>query len=219
MANFQGQFSTPPVVKDLLIINALVFVTQSLLPLEAKQWVMENMSLNFWAGGTFKGYQLLTYMFMHANLSHLFFNMFALWMFGRILEYDFGSRRFLVYYLVCGVGAGLIQLGVNWIEYASLLNQGYAPSMIPTMSTVGASGAIFGVLLAYGMIHPNNMIMLIFPPIALKAKWFVIAYGVLELLAGISGSGSNVAHYAHLGGMLWGFLLLLYWKKQGKIYY
>jgi membrane associated rhomboid family serine protease len=143
---------------------------------------------------------------MHANLSHLFFNMFALWMFGRVIEYDLGSKRFLTYYLICGVGAGLMQLGVNAIEGGWAL-------------TVGASGAVYGLLLAYGMLHPNNTIMLMFPPIALKAKWFVVIYGVIELFAGIASSGGGVAHYAHLGGMLWGFLLLRYWKRRGQIWY
>jgi membrane associated rhomboid family serine protease len=131
-------------------------------------------------------------------------------MFGRIVEYDLGSKRFLTYYLTCGVGAGIIQLLVNYLEF------GGVPYPVVT---VGASGAVFGLLLAYGMMHPNNVVMLMFPPIALKAKWFVVLYGVLELMGGVASSGSNVAHFAHLGGMLFGFLLLRYWRKKNQIWY
>jgi membrane associated rhomboid family serine protease len=163
-------------------------------------------------------------MFMHADISHLFFNMFALWMFGRIVEYDLGSRRFLLYYLVCGMGAGLIQLGVQSVEWSVLAAQGVVPQSLSMMrvlysTTIGASGAVFGILLAYGMIHPNNVIMLMFPPIALKAKWFVVIYGAVELFAGVAGTGGTVAHFAHLGGMLFGWLLLRYWKKKREIFY
>lgn len=195
----------PPVVKNLLIINVLVFLTQMLLPRHVGMWFEQTFALWFPLAPT-KVYQLLSYMFMHANFTHLFFNMFSLWMFGRILEYDLGSRRFLVYYLVCGVGAGLMQLGVNLLEGGMSV-------------TVGASGAVFGLLLAYGMLHPNNVIMLMFPPIALKAKWFVLIYGVLEFMGGIAHTGSNVAHFAHLGGMLFGFILLRSWKRKGQIWY
>ncbi len=213
---YRSQFNVPMVVKNLLIINVLVFLTQTLLPSELKGWFYETFALSF--PPTLRTiFQSLTYMFMHANFSHLFFNMFALWMFGRIVEYDLGSKRFLTYYLVCGVGAGLIQLAVNYVEVSSLLAQGYMS--VPRFTTVGASGAVFGLLLAYGMLHPNNVIMLMFPPIALKAKWFVVIYGVLELMGGVASSGSNVAHFAHLGGMLFGFVLLRYWKKNNKIWY
>lgn len=143
-------------------------------------------------------------MFLHANLEHIFFNMFALWMFGRTLEYELGSRRFLIYYMVCGVGAALIQ-------YLTALALGELPLLL-----VGASGAVMGLLLAFGVLHPNAVIMLLFPPIPMKAKWFVIIYGVIELLLGWRGVG-NVAHFAHVGGMLWGFLLLYYWKQRGII--
>ena len=212
---YRSQYVTPPVVKDLLIVNVLVFFTQQVLPAGAKAWVMNTFALSFpWGIGDV--FQLVSYMFMHANFSHLFFNMFALWMFGRILEYDLGSKRFLIYYLVCGIGAGLIQLGVNWGEAAVIMSHGYR---VPMMTTVGASGAVFGLLLAYGMLHPNNIVALLFPPVQLKAKWFVVIYGALELFGGIASSGSNVAHFAHLGGMLWGFLLLRYWKKKNQIWY
>ena len=145
-------------------------------------------------------------MFLHANLEHLFFNMFALWMFGRTLEYELGQRRFLTYYMVCGIGAALIQ-------YATALVFGELPLVL-----VGASGAVMGLLLAFGVLHPNATIMLLIPPIPIRAKWFVVGYAVLELFLGWRGVG-NVAHFAHVGGMLWGFLLLHVWKRNGKIYF
>ena len=151
-------------------------------------------------------YQYITYMFLHANFEHFFFNMFALWMFGRTLEYNLGSQRFLTYYVACGVGAALVQYGV-----AVLLGE------LP-MFIVGASGAVMGLLLAFGVMHPNAVIMLLIPPIPMKAKWFVIIYAVIELFLGWRGVG-QVAHFAHVGGMLWGWALLYYWKKRGEIYY
>ena len=220
MDNYNGyyrpQINMPPVVKNLLIINVMVFITQMLLPASLKGWFYNTFALSF-PIGIKTLYQTVSYMFMHANCSHLLFNMFALWMFGRIVEYDLGSKRFLTYYLICGVGAGLIQIGVNFVEIGSLVAEGY--THLPRFSTVGASGAVFGLLLAYGMLHPNNIIMLMFPPVALKAKWFVVIYGALELFGGVASSGSNVAHFAHLGGMLFGLLLLRYWKKKHKIWY
>lgn len=193
-------FQTPPVVKNLIIINALVFMATSLLPVG--DWIMHYCALSL---GTpfFRTYQFVTYMFLHANLEHLFFNMFALWMFGRTLEYELGPKRFLVYYMICGVGAALIQAGIAW-------------AMHEPMTLVGASGAVMGLLLAFGVLHPNAVIMLLIPPIPMKAKWFVIIYAVIELFLGWRGVG-NVAHFAHVGGMLWGFLLLRYWKSRGII--
>lgn len=196
---------TPPVVLNLIIINVLVYMATALLPLG--KWIFGFGSL-FWVGNPlFHTYQFVTYMFLHANFEHVFFNMFALWMFGRTLEYELGSRRFLVYYMVCGIGAALIQMLAAWAsgEYYIQL--------------VGASGAVMGLLLAFGVMHPNAMIVLLIPPIPMKAKWFVIIYGVIELFLGWTGYGGNVAHFAHVGGMLWGFLLLHYWKRRGFIYF
>lgn len=198
-------FQTPPVVLNLIIINVLVYMATALLPLG--KWIFGFGSL-FWVGNPlFHTYQFVTYMFLHANFEHVFFNMFALWMFGRTLEYELGSRRFLVYYMVCGIGAALIQMLAAWVsgEYYIQL--------------VGASGAVMGLLLAFGVMHPNAMIVLLIPPIPMKAKWFVIIYGVIELFLGWTGYGGNVAHFAHVGGMLWGFLLLHYWKRRGFIYF
>ena len=197
-------------------------MAETLLPTHVSNGLLELGALSFWKGGDFRVWQPLTYMFLHADILHLLFNMYPLWMFGRALEYNLGSRNFLVYYLVCGVGAGLIQLGVNWAEYAVAVSDPMvsqlAVARLAHASTIGASGAVFGLLLAFGMLHPNERLILMFPPVVLKAKWFVIIYGVIELLAGVNGTG-NVAHFAHLGGMLFGWLLLRYWKHRNRIYY
>ena len=196
-------FQTPPVVKNLIIINFLVYMATALLPVGPR--IMEFGALSL---GTpfFHTYQFITYMFLHGGFDHIFFNMFALWMFGRTLEYELGSRRFLIFSWVCGVGAALIQSLTARVR-------GEWP-----LIRVGASGAVMGLLLAFGVLHPNAVIMLLFPPIPLKAKWFVIGYAVLELFLGWRGVG-NVAHFAHVGGMLWGFLLLHWWRRTGKIHF
>lgn len=198
----RNYFQTPPVVLNLIIINVLIFMATALLP-KAANAIMEYCALSL---GTpfFHVYQFITYMFLHANFEHIFFNMFALWMFGRTLEYELGQKRFLTYYMVCGIGAALIQ-------YLTALAFGEFPLVL-----VGASGAVMGLLLAFGVLHPNAVIMLLIPPIPMKAKWFVVIYGVIELFLGWRGVG-NVAHFAHVGGMLWGFLLLQWWKQRGII--
>lgn len=202
---------TPPAVQNLLIANCVVFLAMILLD---KMRIYELFALFPMPSPFFKLWQPVTYMFMHGDFSHLFFNMFALWMFGRGLEQELGTKRFLTYYLVCGIGAGLVQLGVAQIDLmrlseASILYQSYLCT-----PTVGASGAVFGLLLAFGMLHPNATIMLLIPPIPMKAKWFVIIYGLLELLFGVSGKMDSVAHFAHLGGMFWGWLLLIWWRYR-----
>ena len=198
----RNYFQTPPVVLNLIIINVLIFMATALLP-KAGNAIMEYCALSL---GTpfFHVYQFITYMFLHANFEHIFFNMFALWMFGRTLEYELGQKRFLTYYMVCGIGAALIQ-------YLTALAFGEFPLVL-----VGASGAVMGLLLAFGVLHPNAVIMLLIPPIPMKAKWFVVIYGVIELFLGWRGVG-NVAHFAHVGGMLCGFLLLQWWKQRGII--
>ena len=211
----------PPVVKNLLIINVLMFLAT--FTLNRFNIDLTNiLGLHFFKASDFRVYQIITYMFMHANFGHLFFNMFALWMFGNTLENLWGSKRFLLFYMVCGIGAGLCQELVQYIQYATSLadygsvNVGGQIVPIGTylnmMNTVGASGAIYGLLLAFGMTYPNSMIYLyfLFP---IKAKWFVIGYAVIELITGLTGV-DNVAHFAHLGGMLFGLLLILYWRKN-----
>ena len=207
--------STPSVVLNLIIINAIMLLATSLLPDPVVNKIISNLALFNVESPLFHSYQVVTYMFLHVGFSQLFFNMFALWMFGRTLEYELGSKRFLIYYMVCGIGAAILQLLVGWLEF----HFGGAGVVALFAPTVGASGAIFGLLLAFGVLHPNATIMLLIPPIPLKAKWFVIIYGVIELFFGMSGRMDNVAHFAHLGGMLWGFLLLYYWKHKGSIRY
>lgn len=214
----------PTVTKNLLIINVLCFFGM----LVAKRYgidVENLLGLHFFLASDFNLSQLISYMFMHANFQHIFFNMFAVWMFGRVLEQVWGPRRFLTYYLICGIGAGLIQELVQYLEYAFTLsnydsvNLGIAGGIIPMeeylnmMTTVGASGAVYGILLAFGMLFPNSQ-MFIFPlPFPIKAKYFVIGYAVLEFFLGLGG-GDGVAHFAHLGGMLFGLILIIYWRKK-----
>ena len=212
----------PTVVKHLLIINVLMYLATITLT-RFNIDLTEYLGLHFFKASHFQPYQLITYMFMHANFGHLFFNMFALWMFGNTLENIWGSKRFLLFYMVCGIGAGLCQELVQYIQYStSLANYatvnmgGHIVTMdayLNMMNTVGASGAIYGLLLAFGMMFPNSMIYFYFL-IPIKAKWFVIGYAVIELITGLTGV-DNVAHFAHLGGMLFGLILILYWKKHG----
>lgn len=220
-----GAFQTPPVVKNLLIINALVFMAQQLLPHGLGEQITQKLALYFWSSENFYPFQYVTHMFLHANFTHLFFNMFTLWMFGRILEYDLGSKRFLTFYLITGIGAAILYSVANWIEISyyekAVMSAQEAYTniwMLTNVPTLGASGAIYGVLLGFGMMHPNSVIMLIFPPIPMKAKYFVIIFMVLEFIQGFTMS-DNVAHFAHVTGMICAFILLKYWKSQGKIYY
>jgi membrane associated rhomboid family serine protease len=212
----------PPVVKHLLIINAILFLATFTLN-RFNIDLSDYLGLHFFLAKDFMPYQLFTYMFMHANFEHIFFNMFALWMFGNTLENIWGSKRFLLFYIICGLGAAVSQEVVQFIDFEmrtdwqglAILNDGMR-EVLNTWNTVGASGAVYGLLLAFGMLFPNSRIYLyfLFP---IKAKWFVIGYAVIELLSGFFTSG-NVAHFAHLGGMLFGLILILIWKKKGKLY-
>ena len=212
----------PPVVKHLLIINAILFLATFTLN-RFNIDLSDYLGLHFFLAKDFMPYHLFTYMFMHANFEHIFFNMFALWMFGNTLENIWGSKRFLLYYIICGLGAAVSQEVVQFIDFEmrtdwqglAILNDGMR-EVLNTWNTVGASGAVYGLLLAFGMLFPNSRIYLyfLFP---IKAKWFVIGYAVIELLSGFFTSG-NVAHFAHLGGMLFGLILILIWKKKGKLY-
>ena len=216
----------PVVVKNLLIINGILFLTDLVLTRFGID-LSGLFGLHFFLASDFRPWQLLTYMFMHGNFSHLFFNMFALWMFGATLENIWGPKRFLLFYILCGLGAGLMQEGVQYIEYVTSLshyqNVNMGGQIIPMgqylnyMTTVGASGAIYGLLLAFGMMFPNSMIYLYFL-VPIKAKWFVIGYAAIELLTGIFYTSDGVAHFAHLGGMLVGLIILLIWKKKGRLY-
>lgn len=213
----------PPVVKNLIIINVLMYLITAV----TGSFMYENFALFYFKSPLFKPYQLVTHMFMHGGFTHILFNMYTLFIFGCVLERVWGSRKFLFYYFVTGIGAALLHMGVMWLQlrgYIADFNSGDMFAQVNIQSilstpTVGASGAIYGLLLAYGMLFPDNVMQLIFPPVALKAKWFVIIFGALELLLGLSGRGGNVAHFAHLGGMIFGFFLILYWKKNNRMYY
>ena len=208
-------------VLNLMIANAVVFLATMLFDERELYTNFALFNIDFRCIGQegmslFQPWQPLTYMFMHGGFSHLFFNMFSLWMFGRTLELELGWKRFLIYYIVCGVGAALFQMGIAQIDLSHMEVGTATWARYMSTPTVGASGAIFGLLLAFGMMHPNAIISLIFPPISLKAKWFVVIYGVLELFLGVSGTMSGVAHFAHLGGMFWGWLLLLLWRRMDR---
>jgi len=196
----------PPVTRALLFLNVAIYAAQALTGdlLVGTFALWPPASPQFPGAPSFQPWQLLTYGFLHGGLTHLFFNMFALYMFGGEIERLLGSRRFLVYYLACVIGAAVAQLVV-------VSNVTMQP--IPT---VGASGGVFGLLLAFGMAFPQRRIMLLFPPIPMPAWLFVTLYGLLELYLGVTGSGQGVAHFAHLGGMVAGYALLVYWRGQAR---
>ncbi len=195
----------PSVIFFLLIANGLLFAAQQFpftdefLGKYLALWPLHSVFADFYP------WQLVTYGFLHGSPIHLIFNMFMLWMFGRELELMMGARRFLIYYMTCVIGAGVIQIVVSALE----------GSPYPV---VGASGGVFGLLLAFGMTFPNRMIMLLFPPIPMKAKYMVVLFGILELYLGLSGRAPGIANFAHLGGMLFGFLLIQRWKKARRRY-
>ena len=217
----------PTVVKNLLMINVLFFLATIAAETVLRIDLADYLGLHYIGASDFHPYQLVTYMFMHGSFAHLFFNMFALWMFGNTLENIWGSNRFLLFYFVCGIGAGLVQELVQYIQYATTLQAYTSVNMggriIPMvdylnlLKTVGASGAVYGILLAFGMMFPNSTLYIYFA-IPIKAKWFVLIYGVIELFSGLNGTADGVAHFAHLGGMLFGLILILYWKKKGNLY-
>lgn len=220
----------PVVTKNLLIINVLCFFG-SVVAMKYGIDLNDLLGLHCFMASDFNLAQLITYMFMHGGFQHLFFNMFALWMFGRTLEQVWGPKRFLLYYVACGIGAGLVQELVQYVQFSDLLqyeNIDTGVAVIPMteylnlMTTVGASGAIYGILMAFGMLFPESR-MFVFPiPFPIKTKYFVIGYVALELFLGIGASMDGVAHFAHLGGMFFGFILIMYWRKKngnGQFYY
>lgn len=238
----RGFFGLPPVVKNIIIINVIMlagtFLAQKLAGLD----LIEKLALYFPKSELFRPCQIVSHMFMHAGFWHLLFNMYALYIFGQVLENVWGPKRFFIYYMICGLGAALTHETVIYFEYHKLLSvlpvdqlqevldNGYrivmdrTPEMGSLQSilltpTVGASGAIFGVLLAFGVLFPNTQLMIIFPPIPIKAKYFVMIYGAIELYLAFAQPGSNIAHAAHLGGMLFGYILIRYWRKTTKSLY
>ena len=223
--------NTPTITKNLIIINLLCFFA-SIVAGKYGMDLNDVLGLHYFESDKFRLYQLITYMFMHSGFEHIFFNLFAVWMFGRTLELVLGPKRFLTYYMVCGIGAGLVQEVVQYIEYATTLSNytgvDTGLAVIPMeeylnmMTTVGASGAVYGILLAFGMLFPNSQ-MFVFPiPFPIKAKFFVIGYAVIELLSGLGSSGDGIAHFAHLGGMIFGFFMIMHWRKKnnnGQLYF
>lgn len=218
----------PTITKNLLIINVLVFAGQY-VALQYGINLEEILGLHFFLASDFKLFQFFTYMFMHGGWEHLFFNMFAVWMFGRLMENVMGSRRFLFYYIMCGLGAGFMQEIVQYVHYMMLDHATAALAYgemiegnfvivdgramdLNSWVTVGASGAVYGILLSFGMTFPNERLFIFPLPVPIKAKYLVMGYVVIELLSGIGRSSDGVAHFAHLGGMLVGFIILMYWR-------
>ncbi|MHB1279362.1 MAG: rhomboid family intramembrane serine protease [Bacteroidia bacterium] len=239
-----GHFNIlPPVVKNLLIINGLFFLGSYVVTDRFGMDVFHLLGLHYWTSDGFRPYQIITHMFMHGSIGHILSNMFALWMFGSVLENIWGGKRFLIYYLITGLGAAIIHNLTKSIDIY-MISQTLDPESIALVKehgyqalldgkdfvepglralndainspTVGASGAVFGILLAFGMLFPNTLIYLYFA-IPIKAKYFVMAYGALELFQGLRNHpGDNIAHFAHLGGMLFGYLLIKYWNKKNR---
>ncbi|MEM1055788.1 MAG: rhomboid family intramembrane serine protease [Bacteroidota bacterium] len=215
-----GFAAIPPIVKNLLIINGLVFLAQQ-IPVLAEPLAVWGM---LWPAGTpelvpqngellrvpdFWPWQPITSAFMHGGLGHIFFNMFGLWMFGGVVEQTLGSKRFLGFYAACVIGAGLLQLVVT----SSPFWLGASPLPMP-VPTLGASGGVLGVLAAFATLYPDQKIFLLFLPVPIPAKWFVLGYAAIDLFSGVTSTGSGIAHFAHLGGMLAGFLMIQYWRGR-----
>ena len=257
-----------PIVKNLLIINVLFFLATYIFGTQFNYDLTRHLALYYPASEYFHPYQYITYMFMHGGMAHIFFNMYAVWMFGTAIENVWGGKRFLFYYMFTGIGAAVLHTLVNYFVNSGISsdiiafqntpspelfkqfvethkdffnqnvydfihqwsmspsNTGYVATALENMQrvyettinipTVGASGAVFGILLAFGMMYPNTQLMLLFPPIPLKAKWLVIGYGAIELFLAFSQPGSNIAHFAHIGGMLFGYILIKYWIIQSR---
>lgn len=225
----------PNITKNLLIINVLAFLVMEAIKMAtahsgAPVDLNDLFGLHFFMASDFHLYQLITYMFMHGGWQHIFFNMFALWMFGCVVENVLGSKKFLFYYILCGVGAGLFQEAAQFIDYSL---QGLAAydtvsvnggimtmdAFLNQWTTVGASGSVYAILLAFGMLFPEQRIFIFPLPVPIKAKWFVIIYAAIELFSAMSTTNDGVAHIAHLGGMVFGFFLFRYWKKHPSVGY
>ena len=214
----------PTMTKNLLIVNVLAFIATFVFERSGID-LTRLLGLHFFLASEFHIYQFITYMFLHGGFTHILFNMFALWMFGSVIERVWGPKKFLFYYICCGVGAGFTQELVQYITYSmegiaayQYVNAGgvqmTTDAYINLWTTIGASGAVYGILLAFGMIFPNERLFIIPFPFPIKAKWLIVGYIAIELFSAMSGPGDGVAHMAHLGGMLFGFLLIRYWQKH-----
>lgn len=235
--------NTPPVTKNLIIINVAMLLGAFLFERVFRVNLNAILGMFYFQSPYFGPWQTVTHMFMHGGITHIFFNMYALWIFGKTLESVWGGKRFLIYYLATGLGAAFFHQLVNYIQFApdiAALKAAYSVDRINhtlvneilqpgnrfyqigrelIRPTVGASGAVYGVLLAFGMLFPNTPLYIMFIPIPIKAKWLVIGFGALELYLGVTQSGGNIAHFAHLGGMIFGFFLIRYWNKFTKNFY
>lgn len=213
--NFISQI--PTVTKNLVAINILMFIAT----LVNENFMVANFAMFYPASPFFKPWQILTHMFMHGGFWHIFFNMYSLLMFGSILERSLGPKKYLIFYFVTGLGAVALHTGVEWMQarvfIANAAVDAYQKLLVTP--TLGASGAIYGVLIGFAMLYPQARLTLIFPPIPMTAKWLVIIFAAIELFSGINGIQDGVAHFAHLGGMLFGWLLIRWWRKHGKLYY
>ena len=224
----------PVVTRNILIVNAIFFIAT----LINENFMVSTFGLFYPASQYFRWWQPLTHMFMHGGFWHLFFNMYTLFIFGMAVERTIGERKFLIFYFVCGLGAAALHMGVQWLQASALLNQmadagtdaalasgsskalaaAKAYAQLKLTPTVGASGAIYGVLLGYAFLYPENRMTLLFPPVTLSAKWMVLIFLGIELLTGVTGTLDGVAHFAHLGGALFAWLLMWWWKKSGSLY-
>ena len=211
--------SLPPVTKNLIIINVIVFLASLL----NENFMIGTFALFYPTSPYFHWWQVVTHMFMHGGFWHIFFNMYTLLMFGMVVERALGTKKFLIFYFVTGLGAVALHTGVEWLEVKRMIASGDPASQIAYSNLLrtpmlGASGAIYGVLMAFAMLYPEARMTLLFPPVTLNAKWMVAIFVVLELTTGIAGTRLGIAHFAHLGGMLFGFLLILYWRKKGQLW-
>ena len=213
--------SVPTVTRNLIIINVIFFIAT----LINEDFMVRTFAMFYPASQYFHSWQILTHMFMHGGFWHILFNMYTLWMFGSVLERMIGEKKFLIFYFVCGLGAVALHTGVEFLQaqgYMAAMADGSTTAaqsyaMLKMTPTLGASGAIYGVIIGYAMLFPESRLTLLFPPVTLSAKWMVIIFAVAELLFGITGTAVSVAHFAHLGGMLFGWLLIKYWRKKGFV--
>lgn len=214
--------SLPTVTKNLIIINVIIFLAS----LVNENFMIGTFALFYPTSPFFHWWQVITHMFMHGGFWHIFFNMYTLLIFGSVVERYLGPRKFLVFYFICGLGAVALHLGVQYLQLQSYMEGaalGNATAIqsiqeIKMTPTVGASGAIYGVLMGYAMLFPESRMTLLFPPVTLSAKWMVVAFAAIELFTGVSGQASGIAHFAHLGGMLIGWLMILWWRKRGILF-
>ncbi len=211
--------NVPPVTKNLIIINVLIFVATVI----NENFMIGTFGLFYPTSPYFRWWQVITHMFMHGGFWHILFNMYTLFIFGVVVERIIGSKKFLLFYFVCGLGAAALQMGTQYLEVQAFMNSDSQTALqslidLKRTPTVGASGAIYGVLIGYAMLFPQSKMTLLFPPVTLSAKWMVIVFAVIELFTGVVGFADGVAHFAHLGGMLIGWLLIRFWRRRGVLF-